>query len=120
MSSTNRSKTATVVTVSRYSTEAVPSLTVSVEGDVSATRVALGATRARRAARVPSAATMTSEDIAEMAIFVHQLIQIGASTRADAQSAPGGAVKISGEPSSARTHLTATGRSQSPRTRFGS
>ncbi len=120
MSSRNRSKTATVVTVSRCSTEAVPSLTASVEGDVVTTRVALGATRARRDARAPNAATMTSEDIAEMAIFVHQLIQIGASTRADAQTSPGAAATISGGPSPARTHLTATGRIQSPRTRFGS
>jgi hypothetical protein len=89
MRSRSNSHTATVVTVNRRSTEAPISLEASVDGEVTNTSVGARTNRTGEA-RDPlhvHAASMTTRDIARVAIFVHQLLESRTSaSRADGAS----------------------------------
>ena len=87
MPSRNSSRTATVVTVNRRVTGVLSSLEVPVDGEASMTPVVLshGPVPLATSRSEVVAPTMTSENIAQVAIFVHQLLQIEASrSRSDA------------------------------------
>src|ERR1019366_5542213 len=82
MRSSTSSNTATVVTVNRRSTEVLSSLETSVDGEVIITSVRVRPTSAPASidtSRI-DVSTMTSRDIAQIAIFVHQLLEANAST----------------------------------------
>ena len=86
MRSGTSSNTATVVTVNRQSTEALSSLETSVDGEAITTsvRVRPMSTPLGRAIPPVDITAMTTYDIAQIAVFVHQLLDASAeTTRAD-------------------------------------
>ena len=109
MPSRNRSHTATVVTVNRRMTGVLSSLEVPVDGEESVTPVVLshGPVPLATSRSDIVAPTMTSENIAQVAIFGHQLWQIEASRSRRDTGPPRLRTTIAGEPgrTRARSHV---------------
>ena len=78
MRSSTSSKTATVVTVGRPSTEVLSSLEASVDGATSTSVVRVRPAAAPRGAFLDATA-MTPAGIAQIATFVHQLLEANAT-----------------------------------------
>jgi len=78
MPSSTNSPTAIVDTVDRRATGALPSLEASVAGDAVTTPVQVRSASMSLTAR-RDAPTMTTQDVAQIAIFVHQLLQANSS-----------------------------------------